>query len=184
MSNETNFERQRDELIAEITAAFDGVSREGGTTLHEADAIDDWKSDEERRAARRLDTERRWQDVPDEDIWACCSALSFLDVKGFRYYLPAFMVYGLRHFEDDLNGILHSCVYHLLHEPQKSLRKSEPASIAGQYYFTDAQCRVIAKFLRFAAGDDDVTVTDMPELQAVEKWERYVEERSSGGGGI
>jgi hypothetical protein len=43
---------------------------------------------------------------------------------------------------------------------------------------------VIAKFLRFAAGDDDVTATDMPELQAIEKWERYIEERSSGGGGI
>jgi hypothetical protein len=183
MSNETDFESRRDELIAEIAAAFDGVSREDGTTLHEAEAIDDRKSDEECRAARRLDTEQRWQDVPDKDIWACCSALSFLNAKGFRYYLPAFMVYGLRHFEDDPNGILHSCEFHLLHEPQKSLRKSEPGSIANKYDFTEEQCRVIAKFLRFVAGDD-MTVKDLPTLQAVEKWEKYVQERVSGNGGI
>ena len=35
MNSETDFESQRDELIAEITAAFDSVSREDGTTLHE-----------------------------------------------------------------------------------------------------------------------------------------------------
>jgi hypothetical protein len=34
----------------------------------------------------------------DNDIFACCSALSFLDEKGFRYYIPAFMVYGLKHW--------------------------------------------------------------------------------------
>src|SRR4051812_37598398 len=109
MSNETDFESRREALIAEVTAAFDGVSREDGTTLHEADAIDDWKSDAECRVARRLDTEGRWQNVPDEDIWACCSALSFLDAKGFRYYLPAFMIYGLKHWGDDWNGIGNSC---------------------------------------------------------------------------
>jgi hypothetical protein len=104
-------------------------------------------------------------------------------VKGFRYYLPAFMVYGLRHFEDNPNGILSSREFHLLHEPQKSLRKSDPASIASKYNFTDAQCRVITKFLRFVAGDD-MTMTDLPILQAVEKWEKFVQERSSGNGGI
>jgi hypothetical protein len=183
MSNKSEFVSRLDELIAEITAAFDGVSREDGTTLHEAEAIDDWKSDEECRAARRLDTEQRWQDVPYEDIWACCSALSFLDAKGFLYYLPAFMVHGLRHFEDDPSSILSSCEFHLLHESQKSLRKSEPAPIASKYGFTDAQCRVIAKFLRFLNGDD-MTMTDLPTLQAVEGWEKFVQERSSSSGGI
>jgi hypothetical protein len=183
MSNEPDFESRLDELIAEITAAFDGVSREDGTTLHEAEALDNRESDEECRAARRLDTEQRWQDVPYEDILWCCSALSFLDVKGFLYYLPAFMVHGLRHFEDDPNGILHSCEYHLLYESQKSLRQSKPEPIATKYGFTDAQCRVIAKFLRFL-NVDDMSMTDLPTLQAVERWEKFVQERSSSSGGI
>jgi hypothetical protein len=177
MSNKTDFESERDALIAEITAAFDGISREDGMTLHEAEAVDDRKSDEESRAARRLDTDQHWQEVPDKDISACCSALSFLDAKGFRYYLPAFMVYGLKNWGNDPNDILHSCGYHLLHEPQKSLRKSEPASVASKYDFNDAQCRVIARFLGFVAGRN-IRATDLPTLQAVEKWEKFVQGRS------
>src|ERR1700680_2624371 len=96
------FENRISGLIAEIMTAFDGVSREDGTTLHEAMAIDDYKSDEEQQAARGFDTEQRWQDVPDEEILACESALSFLDAKGFRYYLPAFMVSRLKNWGNSL----------------------------------------------------------------------------------
>ena len=90
MSNEPRI----DQLIVEITAAFDGVSREEGITLHQALAIDDWKTPREQLAARRLDIDQRWQDVPGDAIVAWESALSFLDAKGFRYYLTAFMVCG------------------------------------------------------------------------------------------
>lgn len=182
MSDVTEFESRRSALVVEITAAFDGVSREDGTTLHEAEAMDEWKSDEEQRAARRLDREARWQDVPDDDISACCSALSYLDGKGFRYYIPAFMVYGLRHWGDDPNGVLSSCDYHLLHDYPKSLRKSEPAAIAGKYQFTDAQSRAVARFLRFII-DFDRMAGDRPTVEAVERWERYAAVGGSGGAG-
>jgi hypothetical protein len=173
--SQQSIKNQLDELIVEITAAFDGVAREDGTTLHEAIAIDDWKSPEEQQAARHLDTEQRWQDVPEEDILACASALSFLNAKGFRYYLPAFIVCGLKGWETLTIGILDSCEYHLLHESQKSLRKSEPASIAAKYSFTDAQCKAIAHFLRFHVGEDDEFSTQpATTLQAVEEWEKFV----------
>jgi hypothetical protein len=168
------------ELIAEITAAFDGVAREDGTTLHEAIAIDDRNSPEEQLAARRLDTERRWQEVPAEFILASCSVPHFLDEKGFRYYLPAIIVYGLKHWDTLTSSILETCEYCLLHESQKSLRKSEPASIAAKYDFTDAQCRAIAHFLRFHVGDDDeLTSQSATKLQAVAKWECFVGDRVS-----
>jgi hypothetical protein len=183
MSNVTEFESRRSALIDEITAAFDGVSREDGTTLHEAEAMDDWKSPEEQRAARRLDREARWQDVPDKDISACCSALSFLNEKGFRYYIPAFMIYSLKHWGDDWNGVLNSCEYHLLHEYPKSLRQSDPASIASKYQFTDAQGEAVAGFLRFII-DFDETKADRATVGAVERWERYVQERGFGDAGI
>jgi len=173
-------ENRLNELIAEIAAAFDGIAREEGTSLHEAIAIDDWKPYKEQQAASRLDTEQRWQDVPGEDLLACQSALSFLDAKGFRYYLPAFMVYGLTNWENDSSEILDTCQYHLLHESQKSLRKSEPKSIATKYGFTDAQCRAVAHFLRFVVGDDnEFTTEEAPVLRAVEKWENFVGVRDS-----
>lgn len=172
MSSTQDFESRRRELIDEITSAFGGVSREDGTTLHEAIAIDDHASDDEQRAARRLDVEARWQDVPDADIWACNSALSFVDEKGFRYYIPAFMTYVLRHWEDDKDGhVFSACMYHLLHERSKSLRKSDPASIAAGYNFTGAQSKAVARFLRLVVEFGEYQADEVT-AGAVERWER------------
>lgn len=159
MCNEPDFRNECIELIAEITAAFDSVSREDGTTLHEAAAIDDRNSERERQAARKLDVEQRWQDVPDDDIFACCSTIPLMDDKGFRYYIPAFMVYALRHWQDDPKYIRDSCEFNLLHESQKSLRKSDPSSIVAKYGFTDAQCRAITRFLQFVTKPYSTPVT-------------------------
>ena len=52
---------------------------------------------EERFKARRLDTDTRWQEVRDEWIEDLSSAPYFLDEKGFRYYLPAIMIWELKH---------------------------------------------------------------------------------------
>jgi hypothetical protein len=165
--------RRRLALISQIEAAFDGMSREDGTTLHEAIAIDDYERFEDQLAARRHDIESRWQDVPDRHIRARCSALSFLCPKGFRYYIPAFMTFGLGHFGNDPTGILSSCEFHLTHESGKSLRKSEPESIAAKYGFNGLQCRAIATFLRFGIEYHETTA-DQASVQAVEKWERFV----------
>jgi hypothetical protein len=69
-------------------------------------------------------------------------------------------------------------MYHLLPESQKSLRRSEPALIVSRYDFNDAQCNVIAKFLRFVAGKK-IRPTDLRTLKAVEKWEKFVKGCSS-----
>ncbi len=97
----SQFEERWAAVIAQINAAFDGVSRGDGITLHEAMAIDNCKSTEDQCAARRLDVERRWQGVSDNDIFESGPPLSFLDQKAFRYYIPALMILGLRHWEDD-----------------------------------------------------------------------------------
>jgi hypothetical protein len=179
MSEANTFEERRDALIAEINHAFDGVSRGYGITLHEAIALDDYAPQEERMAARRRDRESSWQEVTDQDVLECQSALSFLDPEGFRYYIPTFMILGLKLMQlprfdarDDQAGILHSSSYHLLHFYPKSLRQSEPALFVDKYRFSNAQCRVIAKFLRLIIdceewGADEVTVN------AVERWEQF-----------
>ncbi|MDQ1611392.1 MAG: hypothetical protein QOG00_1323 [Pyrinomonadaceae bacterium] len=172
----SNFETRRDALVAQITAAFDGVSREDGTTLHEAEALDDRKSAREQRAARALDLEERWQDVPDKEIAWCCHALSFLDAKGFRYYLPAFMRYGLRHRGDpDDNGfILSSCMHQLTQDFPTSVRKSDPAKMARVWNFTNAQSRAVAAFLRFVIEFED-GYARQATVEMVEKWEEFCE---------
>jgi hypothetical protein len=173
MNDATEFERRRNEVVVEIISAFGGVSREDGTTLHEAIALDDCASPDEQRAARSLDVDGRWQDVPDAEIWACNSALSFVDEKGFRYYIPAFMTYALRHWEDDEDGyVLSACMYHLLHERSKSLRQSDPASIAGRYNFTGAQSKAVTRFLRFVIDFGEFRADEVT-AGAVQRWERF-----------
>ncbi len=180
MIDDNSTEKRLGSLIAEIMAAFDKVARADGITLHEAKAINVRKFTEELQDARQLDTEQRWQDVPDEYILECDSALPFFDAKGFRYYLPAFMLLGLKDWKNDSTGILHSCEFHLLHESGKSLRQSEPASIAAKYSLTEAQCKAIASFLRFVVGEDnEETTVERPVLQAVLKWEELLDKSVS-----
>lgn len=92
---------RRDEVIAAITKAFKGVSRKGGVSWHEADAIDDYVSDPKLLALERAkDTEARWEDLLDDPRWpdhlGHGSQWSFLDPIGFRYYLAPAMIQALR----------------------------------------------------------------------------------------
>jgi len=93
--NTEALEKRRLELIQIINDAFDGVSREGGVSLHETVVLDDCGSDEERAAARALDTESRWQDIPPTWFQGGVNA-SFMDPIGFHYYAPAFMIFNLK----------------------------------------------------------------------------------------
>lgn len=90
---------ERASLIGEIETAFDGLGRGEGVTLHEADVIDSYGSDEELSRARRIDAEAPWQDVPHADLEKHSSIWSFLDPCGFVYYLPAGMIWSLVHGE-------------------------------------------------------------------------------------
>lgn len=170
MINSNDFTIRRDSLIAEIERAFEGVTRGEGISLHEAIALDERASLEQQKAARKLDAETRWQDIRDKDISECCSALSFFDVKGFRYHIPAFMRAALRNFQDDPNGIRNSCEFHLTQENGKSLRQSHAASIVSKYGFSPSQVSAIAKFLRFVIDFDELA-GQKAFLEAVKEWE-------------
>ncbi len=175
LASNLEFEGRCDHLIQAIVVAFKDVHRDDGVTLHEAIVLDDYGSVAEQQQARLLDTEQHWQEVSEQAIFDCCSALSFLDAKGFRFYLPAFMIVGLRNFYLDRNGIRSSCEFHLTHnrlvpDRSHSLRKFEPESIAELFKFTPPQITVIAQFLRMVV-DFDLGFEGELFVQAVEKWE-------------
>jgi hypothetical protein len=92
-------EAERLRLIREVEAAFNGVALGNGVSLHQARAMDDYASDAEVAAARAMDTEERWQEVPDEKLDRLADTLPFMDAEGFRFYLPRFMLFALKHSE-------------------------------------------------------------------------------------
>jgi hypothetical protein len=87
-----------EQVERDLFAAFDGVSRDGGISWHEADAIDDYEIGMTREEARELDTDRCWQDLLDdpgehlENMIVFC----FGDFIGVRYYLAPLLIRSLR----------------------------------------------------------------------------------------
>ena len=85
----------RTKVLQAISSAFDSVTIGTGLTLHQARALDNYCHAWEVEAAKEQDTETRWQDVSDEKLLKLHDAHFFLDAAGFRFYLPAFMIWSL-----------------------------------------------------------------------------------------
>jgi hypothetical protein len=137
-------------VVEQIRRAFAEVTREGGVSLHEALVIDGYGSAEEREAARRLDTESNWWEVPEADIAQNDTVLCFLDPLGFHYYLPAYMVWTLSHYEDSDTMSVDSTIYALDCSWPFRKHKMERFSLLSR-----EQSEAVCAFLRFmvnAAG--------------------------------
>jgi hypothetical protein len=132
-------------LLSRIEGTFAGVSREGGISLHEATAIDDYASPEQRESARLLDQETKWQDVPDAAVAQNSSVFSFLDTIGLVYYSPVYMSWLIRNgYGTDSNST--EAIYPAVSPWGKweGGRQLKPNEI-----FTPEQCTAIAEFLLY-----------------------------------
>jgi len=145
------------QVIAVIQAAFDGVPRPERISLRVARAADDYVPEAEWAAIRTLDTDTRWQDVPDRDLEEYWDVHPFLDGTAFRYYIPAFMVWCIRH-----NGStdLATAQWTL------SALKEPPDRLA---FLTRAERNAVAQFLKFAAADWD----EFDAPRAAELYRKY-----------
>jgi hypothetical protein len=134
-------------VIAEITAAFDCVSRGDAVTLHEASEWDDnYAHGRWIEIARAKDTDTKWQDVPDEwmaEMGLGDVALSYLDPEGFRYYLPAYMIWMLKSWRDGgvENNTEDAIIYHLS-------VNNQPARFS---ILNISQSKAVARFMEFLA---------------------------------
>ena len=158
----------REEIISEITDAFDGVPR-GKITLHEAVVVDSCGSEKRQRAAHRQDTEHRWQDVPDSDIESHPSTLCYVCPASFRYYLAAYMVWSLRHYDTTASSSLGFTIGALCPNTNKP-HKGEGAALLA--LFTPAQATAIRHFLAFMATEGDAGDRWQAQLALDVYWDR------------
>ncbi|MBE7386126.1 MAG: hypothetical protein F6J95_032650 [Leptolyngbya sp. SIO1E4] len=140
-------------LIQRITDAFADVLREDGVSLHQARVIDDYGSAEEEAQARLLDTDTHWWEVPDEWIAEFYEILSFVDPKGFRYYIPAYMIWMLKHYDDTYSNTAGSTVYSFLSYPGLEDWQQQRFGL-----LNEAQAQAVCHFLKHMVwlGDDAV----------------------------
>ncbi|OGY88049.1 MAG: hypothetical protein A2233_04685 [Candidatus Kerfeldbacteria bacterium RIFOXYA2_FULL_38_24] len=169
----SDFTPEQLNLISNIEHAFENVTREDGKTLHEAFAEDQYLSKEECLEARKLDTDTRWQDVSDEMINEIPSPFSFLDGKGRRYYLPAFMRFGVKYPNHYATSMLIYILYPFT-STQGEKQNWTVESLVQDFKFNKQQCRVIFDFLKNICEDE--FLLKKPEwVKALQEWQRLSE---------
>lgn len=99
----------RDTLIEEIHAAFRNVPR-GELSISQAQ-IAKWADESKLRAARLLDHDKHWSDISDRTIEAASNAIYVDDQFSWRYFLPAYLRWTLRHFENSDLFIVDQPIY-------------------------------------------------------------------------
>lgn len=96
--------KEQEAVEAQIRAAFKGVTREGGISWSESRVVDGYGLEEERAAARALDTEQSWEELVDNPKWHegfGVGGFCFLDAVGFRYYIAPAMIRWTRRGEGE-----------------------------------------------------------------------------------
>lgn len=146
---DTKWEARRDVLAPIIIAAFKDVTLEDGISLHEADALDGYG---DTKAARLLDTEKSWMEVSLTEHRYNSAPLSFFDPKGFRFYLPAYMLWDLMNPGLSSNIDL---VWFLTLPENESSRRLEQYKI-----LNEEQSIAVRKYLEFflRVGDCDAKI--------------------------
>lgn len=86
------YARKVDDVVSEITAAFDDIRLDEGTGLFEANGLDDYASDEELKRLRETDEKLDWKRISYTNLAQCYCSPSFFDTRGFVFHLPAFLI--------------------------------------------------------------------------------------------
>ena len=156
------------ELKKLINEAFKNVTLEDGVSLHQAEVMDNYGEGV---------TAKEFEMLPESEItndWATISAselnnhlyLVYMDAKGFRYYIPAFMMNALNEYEDGY------VVFNLL--PEKGdLWEYKMAQYA---LLDDDQRKAIAQFLQWAPYLLDFDLMDEMDAENALKnyWHQYL----------
>lgn len=107
-------------IINEIEKAFHDDQQNGGVTLHQTIAIDNYATGEEIKKMREKDTDRYWREVKDEDLEniSGVGGIPFLDDLGYRYYLPAYMHWFIRKYDIRDSDAGFSLINSMIHTDQ------------------------------------------------------------------
>jgi len=161
---------EAESIISNIRDVFLGVCR-GTITLHEAEVIDNYGSPDERAEARKLDTDERWEHIPDAHIEECTTALSHVDPESWRYYIAPYMIWSIQHFRTSNSIVSDFTIYTFA-------TNEEPEEI-GKYsleryrLLDEKQSRCVCRFLRYMAKNGNYA-DDRVANEALQKyWGRF-----------
>jgi len=134
------------DVIKQIIDAFDSVDRPGEITLFVAEAHD--SQDYEHDAIhRKRDYFGSWQSLPEAHIEQCYNALCHVGKTSLPYYLPAYMLWHLRDFENRPTD----CTYFVMDIDPAGSKSAYNHSLEKFSLFTPSQLSASALYLNFCA---------------------------------
>lgn len=139
----------KDQIIESIRKAFCDVKLGDGIGLWEAQAIDDYQSEDVQRKERQIDEKEDWSSFTPDVLKKCHSSLSFFDANGMRFHLPAFIIKSLKGEVDDP-------VFHLTQLDDYAMSKLTTLS--------DNQIKAVINYLVWCLENEDFEY-EHPEIQ-------------------
>ena len=132
------------QLIEEIKTAFEGVLLKDGIGINQADRIELKQRDVLIQKGRNLDRMwwTEWTDIEDKYMASYSDVMDYMDSAGLKWALPAYMTYIIKHYKKGSFSV-DSTIY-VLEAGGLGVDKID--------LYTDAQRKVIAKFLTFMVG--------------------------------
>jgi hypothetical protein len=130
-------------VIERIERAFSGVRLGAGVSLREADVIDDYGTDAERKKARAQDELDDWKQIPEDLISRYYSCLCFFDAEGMRFHLPAYMRFAMMHYRDSDSASIDFTIYALGYGDDRFSLLTAPQRAAVRHFL---------KFMAFNGG--------------------------------
>lgn len=135
-----------DAAIREIETAFAGLEPPGDDRLLHPKSMDDMDIVD-------FYGEPDNQSLSDATIIGSYAAPSFFSAEAFQYYMPAFMIWSLRHY-DTIEYAPESTV--MAFDPGPEGYELRPFQISKFALFTDAQRAAVVRFLETMLPDADL----------------------------
>jgi hypothetical protein len=133
------------DLVALIRRAFTGVTLDDGESLNMTEYNDSGGCRPEFKEKAQYDERDDWAAIPDETLEQFTVTFCFTDLKGFRFYIPAYMIWTVRHHRVSSSIIADTTIYAI--DPSHYLFETMPF----WKWFTADQVDAMTRFLEYAA---------------------------------
>ncbi|NQU49751.1 MAG: hypothetical protein HQ519_13955 [Planctomycetes bacterium] len=143
-----NLTSEEREILGQIDQAFAGVRLEDGISLNMTEYYDSGGCRPEYEVKAKDDEREDWSSIPDQTLEQFTVTFSFTDLKGFRFYVPAYMKWAIRNHRTSDSIIADFTIYAI--DPAHYLFK-ETSFVD---WFSDEQVAVMVRFLEFGIQSD------------------------------
>mgnify|MGYP001321796809 CR=1 FL=1 len=149
------------ELIEMIRNAFACVRLEDGVSLNMTEYFDSSGCMPELKERASCDERDDWQAIPDETLERFLVTFSFTDLKGYRFYIPAYMIWVIRNQATSSSALVDFTIFAI--DPSHHLFETTPFL----KWFSSSQVAAMMAFLEYM--NDDFARENLSKIRDTQK---------------